>query len=172
MLESLAEIVPLEVSRLTARELGPPQYKPTRRVFLKALILSTAGAMLYSIQRRAFGVGTDSDYAIYSSCSGLKNNFASDHDCNGCEYGRIYGGCTSTGFHKHIHPTYDLRPNECDTETQSNLYDGWKWKPSNCCYIGGGVYRRDREWRCHDGRISGNLSICRWVTLSGTQCAV
>lgn len=151
----------------------------SRRDVLRGLIIAASSAAYLSFSRRAaraHSTGSGGDYNIWPDCSGMSWNI-SDDDCNGCQQGRVYGGCclgtssdcpNGAGFHRHNHGSgYDLRPDEC----KDSYYDGWRWKPSNCCYIAPSECRSYREWQCHDGYINGKRSICRWVTQSGVLCS-
>lgn len=165
-LDDLVELDPIRGGRLSAREV----IGMTRRAFIGTLAAASAAAIaLMQRPALAHSTGSGGDYNITSTC-----HTTAYSNCGGCTAtGRIIGGCCTTwtggcsngpGYHKHQHSTYDLRPDVC----YGGYYDGWLWKWTACCYVGSGVYKVNRTWRCHDGRINGAASICRWVTSSGT----
>ena len=161
-----------------------PQHSPSaftqrssRREFIRGALMAVSAGALWVFQRPALvrattGEANGGAHNIWGTCSGL-GSWVWDDDCNGCQQGRVYGGCNSNGWHRHDHSIgLDWRTDACkDHEvTGEPYYDGWKWKPSNCCVVGAGNCRKNREWRCHDGWINGKASICRFVTASGTAC--
>jgi hypothetical protein len=152
--------------------------RPSRRQFLAGALAASAALAFRAFLRPAWGhVETGTDYNIGPDCGGV--NYP---DCGGCQTtNRIIGGCCTggegsgtcpegNGYHKHNHSQgFDLRPNVCPP-TSGHNYSGWLWLWSGCCILGVNNCKKNRKWRCHDGEINDEKSICRWVVSSGTDC--
>lgn len=170
----LRSLVPYDVSRSQARALGRSSLEGggiTRRRFLGGSLAAAAGTFAFGWFERtavAHTLNVSEDYKIRSSCG-----TSSWPNCGGClTVDRIIGGCCTgfsttcpkgAGYHKHDHLGFDLRVNVC----QGSPWDGWLWPWSGCCWWGGDN-RKNRTWRCHDGWISNDESICRWLVVTGT----
>lgn len=169
----LDEIEPLFPVAGRNRRRGSRTTEVTRRRFvLSGFATAAAFGLLSLVQKRALAGGSyPGSYSIRPDCYGV--NFP---NYGGCSASRIIGGCCTSeylptcpagsGYHKHSHPTYDLRPDVCG----SGGYDGWYWKYAGCLVISSGFCRKNRKWRCHDGYINGSPSICRWTVSWGTAC--
>jgi hypothetical protein len=178
----LENIASLDPGRWSLR---PHRWKPgitgvTRRRFLQAsAITAAAAASLAVFQKPALAVGSyPASYSIRPDCGGI-TSYPDNGGCNTTD--RIIGGCCTSpetacpagvGYHKHSHPqNYDMRPDKCiNSSGQHEGRDGWLWKITYCLDLGSEC-RKNRQWRCHDGRINGAASICRWVVSSGTTCS-
>ena len=156
-------------------------FRPSRREVLGGALAIAGAAALGVFQRPAWAhTVTSTDYAVVpgSNCGGVLSWPA----CGGCEtQNRIIGGCChagdpagtcpqGAGWHKHNHGNgFDLRPNVCPTGPGSS-HSAWRWVTSVCCFVSSGVCRTNRKWRCHDGWIGPDKSICRWVIDAGDSC--
>ena len=147
----------------------------TRRSFIGGAGVAAAAIGTAGLFQRAAAhtTGSGGDYNILGGCGG-----GAYPNCGGCvTAGRIIGGCKTsgsyTGYHRHSHPTYDLRPDLCPQGGISGFYDGWTWSHGNCCLYNAFPWscKKWQTWRCHDGYINGSASICRWRIGTGTSCS-
>lgn len=152
-------------------------YAPTRRHLMKSISafgmglgLSTIGALPTA---KAASAAPPGGWKIWASgptrCSGLGSWVINDN-CNGCNQKKLCC-CTGGGYHRADGCHYAYRPDKC----HSGGYDGWRWKPKDCCGISGHECSRYQEWRCSDGYYRSNCrsgwtaSICRYRTYLGSQ---
>ncbi len=153
---------------------GTEFHKPSRRAFIKGLLITAAVAAFGSFERAAFA-HSSSPWQMKPN-TGLNHcgyNYSTD-SCAGCPTNRILSGTCAGSWHDHdAHPhktghTHDYRPNQCPGQ-----YDGWYWKVGVCC-VGSPCFK-DRRWKCHDGYKgtwpfgSSEKSICRYVMSWGTS---
>lgn len=176
----LEEIVPFAVSWREAQRLGQSEIKYTRRRFLRGAALTTAGLLALGVFERVAGahtLSTTNDYILRPNNDCGSTAYPACGGCNTVD--RVFGGCcttyqatecpSGTGYHRHNHGLgYDLRVNKCN----ASPYDGWHWLHSGCCW-NGSQNAKNMRWRCHDGWIDNDESICRWKVSNGdstSQC--
>lgn len=147
----LDDVVPFDVRPMAPSAHGDRVkrrgYRPSRREFLRhsAVVGAAVGVAALGVlppARRAWA-GHPEDRMAPGGCSANAGGSQND-DCSGCNPGRPHCCCADSGWHRHD-GAYSLRPQECNTST--NSYDGWKWHKAGCCPNG----KRDQTWRCHDG---------------------
>lgn len=162
----------------------PGPYSPTRRDFLKGVILVGTTVALKTVgllptARPALATddppgGWDMYPCTGDDCCDGLGTWVNDDNCGGCNNkpGYVISTfvCDTQGNHKGPDHGcyYRFRLNDC----KDSFYDGWRWKMLSCCPNG----RKNQVWRCTDGYYrdachwSFANSICRYRSSSGQAC--
>lgn len=127
------------------------------------------------MQRKACACHTT--YTVWSDCAGISYSDC-QHCCNSCGSDISSDYCCNnsgeTGYKWHRHGQgggvdYEIRTSSCDGR------NAWIWQRNVCC---GSPPRRNRRWRCSDGRYricnptcgAWNNSVCPYQLSNGTAC--